>query len=261
MVLDHKPGAALHLSTFFPASSARGPYADTLVVFLNGLALPSLSWIPAVERLISQRHEEAGLPLPALLCYDRYGQGESDPDPTDPPGTPYGHDLSAAAEDLHALLTRVCRDYLDREPDDTRLVLVCNSIGCALARLYAGAHPGRVEGLLFLDSMMANTDFVSLFPDPDAATWGPDDEASLPPGVSPEDLRHARAEIAKIFHPTVPNGERLDRRYLPQLLPRADAPALPPGPSGKMPLLTVVGHDWDTFAEENEQVGPLFSLN
>ena len=219
VTLPNKLGAALHLSTFFPATSARVPYADTFVVFLNGLALPSSSWFPAAERLISHRHDEAGLPLPALLCYDRYGQGESDPDPTDPPGTPYG----------------------------------------ALARLYAGAHPGRVEGLLFLDSMMANTDFVSLFPDPDPATWGPDDDASLPPGVSPEDLRHARAEIAKLFHPTVPNRERLDRRYLPQLLPRADEPVLPPGPSGKMPLLTVVGHDWDTFAEENEQVGPLSS--
>lgn len=135
-------------------------------------------------------------------------------------------------------------------------MLVCNSIGCALARLYAAAHPGRVAACLFLDSMMANSDFVSVFPDPD----GPDFDhpgrgrLPLPPGVSADDLRHARDKFRQYFHPAVPNPERLDRRDLRRLLPRADAPALPAGPGGRSPILVVVGHDWDEFAEQCEKV-------
>jgi len=54
----------------------------------------------------------------------------------------------------------------------------------------------------------------------------------------------------------VPNGEKLDRRDLAQLLPHADEPDLPAGPDGKPPILVVVGHDWDEFADQNEK-GPL----
>ncbi|KAL6793657.1 hypothetical protein GGI42DRAFT_357365 [Trichoderma sp. SZMC 28013] len=121
-------------------------------------------------------------------------------------------------------------------------------MGCALARLYTAAHPGRVEALLFLDSVIAKSDFVSLFPDPDSEGA---ELSELPPGVTPEDLRHARAVSQKYFHPTSPTKENMDHRDLPILLPDADKPALPNGPSGKRPLLVVVGHDWNVFAKES----------
>lgn len=262
--LTTKPGASLRLSTH-PALPAeqKNPLSDTLVVFLNGLVLPRSAWSSAVDHLIKLR-KDAQLPLPALLTYDRYGQGESDPDPADepPPDNPYGHDLRASAADLRQLLNQLTSSLLNRPLASTRLIFVCNSIGCALARLYAaddgGGHQqqqpqqqSEVAGYLFLDSMMANTDFVSIFPDPDTDT---DTALPLPPGVSADDLRHARARFREAFHPTVTNPERLDRRNLRELLPRADGPPLPGGPGGRPPLLVVVGHDWDEFAEQCEHV-------
>ena len=53
-----------------------------------------------------------------------------------------------------------------------------------------------------------------------------------------------------MFHPDVPSQEGLSRRNLPQLLPYADAPKLE-GYLGRGPYLTVVGHDWETFAEQS----------
>ncbi|KAK3944324.1 Alpha/beta hydrolase fold-1 [Diplogelasinospora grovesii] len=250
--LDGKPDAALHISTFFPAPSSCEPFTHTLVVFLNGLALPRSSWKAAVDHFIDLR-QQTGKPIPSLVSYDRYGQGDSDPDPTDDAGQlPYGHDPHAVTADLHRLLLHLCEhdDHLKIPSiEDMSIVFVCNSIGCALARLYAQEHPGLVAGYLFLDSMMANTDFVSLFPDPDEPGF---DEKKLPTGVTADGLRHAREMCAKMFHPTVPNGEHLDRRKLPDVLPYADRPALPPGPNGKAPRLVVVGHDWDEFAKQCE---------
>jgi hypothetical protein len=37
-----------------------------------------------------------------------------------------------------------------------------------VARLYAGEYPSTVSAIQFLDSMMADCDFVSIWPDPDA---------------------------------------------------------------------------------------------
>ena len=251
--LSTKPGAALCISVS-PADPAEGSeLSNTLVVFLNGLGLPRASWTDTAQHLAEMRGR-AGRPVPAMLRYDRFGQGDSDPDPTDPPDTPYGHDAAAVVADLHQLLVQVARDYLGTRPvEDLRLVLVGNSIGCPLARLYAAAHPGTVQGLLLLDSMMANSDYVSLFPDPDALGFDP--AAELAEGVSADDLRHARTMIAKFFHPTTPNAEHFDRRDMAKTLPYAHRPALPAGPNGKSPRLIVLGHDWDFFAEQNEKAG------
>lgn len=250
--LHTKPGASLHISILNPRPKDQNPLSDILVVFLNGLALPCAAWSETVDHFLNLRNE-SNQPTPALLCYDRYGQGKSDSDPTDPPDTPYGHDARASVADLHQLLAQISHDELRRPVEDLRLILVCNSIGCALARLYAAEHPRRVEAFLFLDSMMANTDFVSIFPDPDQSGFG---EGTLPEDVTADDLRHARAKFREFFHPTVSNSEHLDRRQLRELLPRADGPALPDGPGGASPLLVVVGHDWDEFAEQCEGVSP-----
>jgi len=255
ITLATKPGASLAVNTYTPdnPTSLPLPLSKTLIVFLNGLAAPQTSWKPTLTILL-QHHKPS---LPALLTYDRYGQGASDPDPTDPPDTPYGHDADTVISDLHQLLSQACRDTLRLPPPGTNdsatthLIFICNSIGCPLARLYAAAHPGTVPAFLFLDSMMANSDFVSVFPDPDAADFDP---TTLPRDVSVRDLRHAREQYGARFHPTVPNGEGLDRRDLPRRLPFADGPVLPPGPDGRPPLVRVVGHDFERFARDGLEV-------
>ena len=250
--LATKPGAFLHISTLFPDPSDRpnGPLENVLVVFLNGLILSRETWFEAIDQLIESRHR-VGQPLPALLSYDRYGQGDSDPDPNDPQDTAYGHDAMEVITDLHQLLEQVSRDYLRSPLGDLAIAFVCNSIGCPLARLYAAEHPGSVSAVLFLDSMMANTDFVSLFPDPDHVDFDP---GKLPSNVSVRDIQHARERFAKLFHPTVANPEHFDRRNLSQLLPHADRPNLPSAPGGHSPRLVVVGHDLDEFARQCEEV-------
>ncbi|EAQ88872.1 hypothetical protein CHGG_05491 [Chaetomium globosum CBS 148.51] len=248
ITLKTKPGASLHVSIAHHRPQDERQLSDTLVVFLNGLVLPSAGWTGTVEHLFKLR-SDSNRPTPTLLCYDRYGQGKSDSDPSDIPDSPYGHDARAAIADLHQLLIQVSQDELNRQIEDLRIILVCNSIGCALARLYAAEHPGRVAAYLFLDSMMANTDFVSVFPDPAEPGF---DEGQLPEGLTAEGLRHTRERVRQFFHPTVPNPEHFDRRNLRELLPYASKPALPNGPGGEPPLLTVVGHDWDEFADQCE---------
>ncbi|KAH8911644.1 alpha/beta-hydrolase [Coniochaeta sp. PMI_546] len=249
ITLATKPGASLAVSTFTPRSPAELVPAKgkMLVVFLNGLTSPQSSWKATIDLLL--QHDQQS--IPAILTYDRYGQGESNQDPTDPPNTPYGHDATTVIDDLHQLLAQVCTEVLHitapGEGSNSHIFFICNSIGCPLARLYAAAHPGTVSGFLFLDSMMANSDFVSLFPDPDAADFDP---ATLPQDVSTEEIRYSREQYKKFFHPTVPNPERFDRRDMPQRLPFADKPVLPVGPDGNQPLLMVVGHDFNRFAQD-----------
>ncbi|KAL1649934.1 hypothetical protein SLS58_001310 [Diplodia intermedia] len=243
LVLSTKPGARLRYSTL-PASPEHGPFSTTLLVFLNGLLLPRSSWIAAIDSLVATRSPQQR-PVPHLLTYDRYGQGDSDPDPTDDPRSPYGHDAREVVADLHRFLREACDTHLPASLDDTAVVFVANSIGCPLARLYAAEHPGRVSAYVFLDSMMADTDFVSLFPDPDAP-------ATLPAGITVDELRKAREGYRRMFHPTVPNPEHFDRRNLPTLLPEADEPQLPAGPKSEDPYLIIVGHDPDEFAEQGE---------
>ncbi|KAF2144102.1 uncharacterized protein K452DRAFT_153167 [Aplosporella prunicola CBS 121167] len=245
--LQTKPTASLYCRLILPSST---PCAS-LCVFLNGLTLPQASWRDTVDALRALRpgHDS----LPAILTYDRYGQGASDHDPNDPPDAEksgYGHDPRAAVDDLHQLLAQICREHIGSSLAQTTLIFVCNSIGCPLARLYVAQYgEANVAGLVFLDSMIANTDFVSLFPDPDSSDFDPTE--ALPAGVDVDGLRHARKMCQLIFHPTVPNKERLDRRNMRQLLPHAGSPQLK-GVDGKGPHLTVVGHDPDVFAEQSQ---------
>ena len=254
VTLERIPAARLHY-TYYPASKPRNnhcnPFSQTLIVFLNGLMLPRSSWNPTIQNFLEKRL--AGqLPYPALLSYDRYGQGDSDRDPSDPDPPPsHGHDAISAVKALKQLTIQIWRDHLDsRRPTHYPcLIFVCNSIGCALARLFAQCYPGTVSGLLFLDSVMANSDSQSMWPDPDAPDFLP---ANLPDGISPDDVRRTRRAYRDMFHPSVPNNEGLSRKNLPELLPYANAPKLE-GYLGRGPYLTVVGHDWDTFAEQSRK--------
>ncbi|KAK0623821.1 Alpha/Beta hydrolase protein [Immersiella caudata] len=243
ITLPHKPTSPLHISLSLPSPIPPNP---TLLIFLNGLLLPRTSWTPTVSHLLSSFSSTH--PLPALLTYDRFGQGTSPRDPADllPSETPYGHDALSITTDLHALLTVTSTQYLHTPLSQTKLIFIANSIGCPLARLYITSHPDlTILAAIFLDSMMANADFVSLLPDPETTL---DLEKNLPEGVTLGDIVHARERFRAMFHPDVPNREGFDRRGLKRLLPEADGPRLTRGMR-----LVVVGHDGDVFAEEGEK--------
>ncbi|KAL6718638.1 hypothetical protein ACLMJK_002872 [Lecanora helva] len=235
--LPHKPSASIHYTFTKNSSSDR-----ILVVFLNGLMSDKTSWIPVIAGIIRQR-QGTGAGFPSMLAYDRYGQGmTSDRDPQDEGKEPgHGHDCASAAEDLHHLVQQVAKEQMNLDCAELRMILVANSIGCAIARLYAHAHP--VTALLFLDSIMANSNF-DLWPDPDLPLR-PEDIGD----VTVDELKEQRAKFAAIFHPFVINKEGLSRQNLAELLPFSDRPAI--GGKGNRPWLTVVGHDFDAFAQES----------
>ncbi|KAK6500164.1 hypothetical protein TWF481_010516 [Arthrobotrys musiformis] len=243
--LPHKPTASICCTV------AKGT-SNVLVVFLNGLGLPQSHWWTTITLT---HFSTVNLPQPFFLTYDRYGQGlTTDPDPQDgipsplPPG--HRHDLNSVAQDLHMLIREVaakCHLPLSEAP----LIFVANSIGCALARYYAHMCPGEVAGLILLDSYMTDTNFIDLYPDPDAPDFDPKD---LPAGINAEKLRAAREGMGKRFHPTVTNEEGFWRGNIQTLLPHSYEPKLvgwKQKVGGEGPYLSVVGHDWDIFAEES----------
>ncbi len=244
--LPSKPEATIHY-TF-----ARGsPTTHCLVVFLNGLMADKASWLAVMAGLIrSPRAVSYG--IPSMLAYDRFGQGlTEDRDPLERGKEKgHGHDVADAAVDLHELISQISSEQLSSMSSQLRIVFVANSIGCAIARLYAQQRPGIVVGLLLLDSIMANSNF-DWWPNPDLDGFNP--EVDLPADVSVEVLREQRARFASSFHPDVANREGLSRRNLAQLLPYSDSPRLV-GPDGRGPWVTVVGHDFEKFADESLKV-------
>ncbi len=270
--LPHKPTAPLS----YGFARGRGKLAEThLVVFLNGLIGAQTVWQEAVGELLESWKESDDSNHPSLLTYDRYGQGESSRDPYDETHE-LGHDLCEVVADLEVLVSEIWRLKMmpveknenggpgsssyspfsshpsspSPSPSPTPgLVFVGNSIGCVVGRFFAQTRrPGAAAALLLLDSNIANSDQVSLFPDPDAPGFDP---GALPEGVAAADLRETRARYRELFHPSARNPENLDRRNVAELLPFADRPALPGrGGAGGGPWVTVVGHDWDRFAED-----------
>ena len=240
--LPHKPGANIHYSL---ARSNGINTPNVVVVFLNGLMTDKASWLPVMAGIIRQR-KGLSPSFPSMLAYDRYGQGLSmDRDPQDiGKNDGYGHDCADAAADLYHLILQITKGQTL-----PRLILVANSIGCAIARLFAQKHP--VAAILFLDSIMANSDF-DFWPDPDRQDFRNDE---LPNDVTVEQLREQRVKFGAIFRPDVINQEGLDRRNLFRLLPCNDQPML--GTEDSRPWITVVGHDFQTFADESLKVGIL----
>jgi len=225
--------------TYLPSPSS-APTAPFLV-FINGLMLPQAGWYSTISTFLSTASTSPH-PIPSVLTYDRFGQGSTPP--RDP--QPSKHTPIDVINDLHALLTH----FLTQNNNASRpLIFIANSIGCPLVRLYCQHHPSpRIAGLLFLDSMIANSDFLnSVWPDPDAADFVAAD--ALPADVDVETLRKARAVFAKVFAPSAPNKEGLDRSNLPTVLPHADRPKIEWDP-----VVYVVGHDPDTFAEGTEKM-------
>ena len=246
--LQHKHGAKIAYQ-FFDAPT---PSKPTLIVFVNGLGLPKAGWIPAIEQLQKLRGQSV---IPAMLTYDRYGQGETtDRDPTDAGAEDpsHGHDCMSATRDLHQLISQIASEKLSvSSVNDLQLILVSNSIGGALVRLYAKEYPNSVTGFLFLDSVLANSDFVSIYPDPDSKDF---DASTLPDGITADMLRQERAGVMKVFHPSNGSREGLSRKNLIELLPHSDQPKID-GPDGSPAWITVVGHEFDAFAKEAAHMG------
>lgn len=225
-----------YYSTTYPYYSAAKPI---LLVFINGLMLPQSMWAPTLDLLRSSLMAFPVMVPVYALTYDRYGQGESVLKDK-PYWKPERHDMPSAAEELQTYLARVLGCHFPGPSPKT--IIISHSIGVPLVRfwnLVTYAH-------LFLDSNIANTDFVSLLPDPDAESF---EASTLPDDATVEDLRAMRERLRGMFHPSVPNSEGLDRRNLARLLPKADEPKLL-GRDGRSPFLTVVGHDLDAFANE-----------
>ncbi|RDW69199.1 hypothetical protein BP6252_08219 [Coleophoma cylindrospora] len=257
--LSHKPTAKLAY-TFVPSkftltSITEGPPSLPLIVFLNGLGLPAASFYPAMTLLSSA-------PIhPALLAYDRYGQGMStDRDPLDvnAEDPKHGHTVSDVVYDLHHLIHAICAEYnLNQHNQAPPIIFVANSIGCAIARVYAASFPDTVSGLLLLDSLLANSDFISVFPTTEELKDG---RKKMPEGVTVEVLNETREKIRRVFHPDQGSAEGLSRKNLKTLLPHSDGPRLVYN-DGRAednkkntengPWVTVAGHGWDKFAEDN----------
>src|SRR5450432_664620 len=165
--LTSKPSAKISYY-FIPASGSNSH--QPLVVFLNGLGLPSSSWLPTISSITSRESH------PALLSYDRYGQGLSnDRDPLDTHADDpvHGHDCIDVVQDLKQLISQICalkglniaaNSANSSDMVEPNIFFVANSIGCAIARLFAQEYPHTVSALLFLDSVIANSDFVSMWP-------------------------------------------------------------------------------------------------
>lgn len=230
--LSTKPNTNLSYD-FLPGA----PGTKTLVIFLNGLILPKASWTQTISA-IHTKLQNSEMPQPHLLAYDRYGQGTSSKDPHG------NHDILACVQDLYIFLDEFCKKHLTADLASLQVVFVCNSIGCAVARLFAEKHPTIASGFIFLDSIMAHVDLVALWPDVDAPGFKEED---LPKGTTRGELRNVKEEYRKRFHVSAPNPEGLDRSTLAALLPEAGTPKLKGDPQ-----LTVVGHDDEVFAQENE---------
>ncbi|KAK8091656.1 hypothetical protein PG997_002017 [Apiospora hydei] len=268
ITLPTKPDCPIKY-TFTNLSTSDEPPSETiLIVFVNGLGLPQVSWQPTLQLL--QADLVASPPLLSsptnsnsnyaitAATYDRYGQGLSQPLHG---AKPRPHDILDAVADLSAFLTSLKSLHLpdSHHKPPTRLFLVSHSLGAPLSRLFAQHHPGTLAALLILDSNMANNDFVSLFPDPDAPGSDFDPQRDLPADTTLDQLRAARDFARSMFHPAAPNAENLDRRTLPSLLPRSDGPVLIGDGGGKEKgrlILRVMGHDPQTFADESLKVWP-----
>lgn len=106
--LASKPTAQISYGFHRPVSAP----STMLVVYLNGMGLPQASWAASITKLQEIRQ---GSTTPALLTYDRFGQGQTtDRDPQDEGASDptHGHDCLSAVKDLQQLITQVASEKL-----------------------------------------------------------------------------------------------------------------------------------------------------
>ncbi|KAG4439569.1 hypothetical protein IFR05_004968 [Cadophora sp. M221] len=163
---------------------------------------------------------------PAILTYDRFGQGlTTSRDPLDGQrGKELGHDFLDVANDLHEIILSVAASELglqspDVESGKARLLLVGASIGAPIARLYVQNHQGIVSGMIILDSNIANANYS------DSLDF--DGDSLLSDDCTLEQYRETRLKLTRMFD------------LKPKLV----------GIRKAGPLLSVVGHDPETFVD------------
>jgi pimeloyl-ACP methyl ester carboxylesterase len=258
LTLPFKPTAPISY-TFYPATS---PCQTTnLLIFINGLGLPASSWSDTITLL------RPATPNLNILTYDRFSQGLTTS--TDPanllPGNELGHSYSEVVSDLHALILSISSSYLSLSPPDISgekgrlgVMMVGNSIGVPIIRLFAQTYPGLVHGAFFLDSNICNISYSEILPDLSSPGFRLHDIVSE--DCSFEMYVEQRKKLGAMFDLDVENAEGLDRRTGKVLLPRSDGPLLI-GKGGGV-WLSVVGHDSVTFADVGfEKMGTPRSLN
>lgn len=248
MQLNNKPWAC---PIAYTCSELLPGQVDTVVkihlIFINGLGLPQTFWQPVIEQLRqSAGTSEINFDSNSIYTttYDRYGQGLSRGKGD---SVLRKHDLKDSVEDMREIIDTARHDIPQGPRTRILPIIVAHSIGVPQTRLYLKAHPGHIEGAIFLDSNMANVDMISLLPDPDSSDFTED---LLPADTTVEQLRWTRANYQKMFSPDAPNAEYLDRSNIPALLPDTNQPRIHPEP---FPL-TVVSHDPDAFAEESLKI-------
>lgn len=150
------------------------PGDDPPVVLVAGLGFAKETWRPVIERLA---------PRTSAFAYDRPGIGEA-PGRADP-----------ARPISYGVMAQELATLLDRSGVDAPAVLVGHSMGANIVRVYAGRHPARVAGLVFVDGSLPR---LSLRDDCTPLTDGED------LGASPIDTLAGEVEVLKSTPPPVP---------------------------------------------------------
>lgn len=243
--LQVKPSARLAYS-FIPGTARSGKNPQ-LLVFLGGIDSSQKGWQGAFAKLMSLS-EAAGVALPPMLAYDRYGVGASDQDPSDDGKPPEEyHDTRESMRDLRALITLFAREQLgltEGKLQDLRIVFCAHSLGCCIARHYAEAYPGTVEAVLFIDSAIAGTAAEKLVPDPDIPDEWKARKWMVPEGTTEDHCRRAvrRAKQSHFSGYALTTKEKIRWDHMPKLLPLGSEPRLR-GPNARLPLVTVLISD------------------
>jgi pimeloyl-ACP methyl ester carboxylesterase len=128
--------AALMAPLFAATLAAQTPVAlkftelghGPTVVFVHGLGGARMQWMPTVRKLITDHH---------VVLVDLPGHGESP--------MPDAFSFAACAAALDQVLAK-------QQGDST--VVVGHGLGGAIALMEAGAHPGRMRGLIMIDATL-----------------------------------------------------------------------------------------------------------
>lgn len=234
--------------------------------FVNGLGLSQVAWQPTLKLLQADSYLSSFLGTSIVAStFDRYGQGLSQPPDN---RQPQSHDCHEAAQEIQYMINRLRLKHLsDLAHGELSIVIISHSIGVPLTRLAFDTSRGYVpdpappvRGYIFLDSNMANVDLAELLPSLDV------DPTNLPVDTSLEDLLKARMFYKKLFSLDAPNAENLSRVSMGPAVPAADAPVLPAWQytrnakhaedlvTNVKPLLRIVEHDPEAFAEESLKI-------
>jgi pimeloyl-ACP methyl ester carboxylesterase len=145
------------------------------VVLVSALGDPASYWKQVIRRLSTG---------PRVISYDRPGIGASPPRPA--PNPPVSYRRFAA--ELAALL-----DHLGVS---VPAVLVGHSFGSLIIRVFAGAYPGRVGGMVHIDGSLPR---LFLWPGADSQVDGDG------PGATEVDAAQGVAEVTRASLPRVPS--------------------------------------------------------